>query len=255
MRRITATHLGQSGFRLSLGETAIYMDPYLSDSVEAKEGSAFRRLTSIPVAPSRIKDASAVLISHIHGDHCDLDTLLPISHSSPHCRFLGPREVTDRLVAAGLEPARTVTMNADPVEIGNRILVHPIPAAHKEIEQDAAGYLRFLGYVLSYEGKKLLHTGDSRVHELIVAKLKEMSPIDVAFLPVNECNFYRDKAGIVGNMSIRDAFMFAEEIGARRVVPMHYDMFAPNRAYREEIKIIYDRLQPSFILDFDPGEI
>ena len=253
--RIRVAHLGQSGFRLAVEETVIYIDPYLSDSVERAEGPSFRRLRPLPIAPSSITDASAVLVSHIHGDHCDHDTILPLARSSPQCRFLGPRAVIESLRAAGLEAAKTIVLNVDPVRLSGDVLVHPIPAAHKEIETDEAGFLRYLGFVLECGGKRLLHTGDSRVHESIVAKVRDIGPIDVAFLPVNECNFYRDQAGIVGNMSVRDAFRLAEDLHAEVVVPMHYDMFAANQTYAEEIQLIYDKTRPSFRLAFDPREI
>lgn len=255
MPKIYVKHLGQSGFRLELGRTVIYVDPYLSDSVERSSGSQFRRLKPAFLVPSTIADASAVLISHIHGDHCDLDTVVPVSAGSPQCQFLGPREVVQLLVTAGINSERTVVMNSDPFVINGDVAVYPIPAAHKDIEKDSEGCLRFLGYVISYGGKKLFHAGDSCVHDSIIAKLKEVGPIDVAFLPVNECNFYRDRVGIVGNMSVRDAFLMAEEVKVRRVVPMHYDMFALNQTYPEEIQIVYNNIKPSFLLDFEPKEI
>jgi L-ascorbate metabolism protein UlaG (beta-lactamase superfamily) len=64
-------------------------------------------------------------------------------------------------------------------------------------------------------------------------------PIDIALLPVNEDNFFRRRRGIVGNMTIREAFGLAAEVGIRRVVPVHWDMFAVNSASPEEIKAVY----------------
>jgi L-ascorbate metabolism protein UlaG (beta-lactamase superfamily) len=51
-------------------------------------------------------------------------------------------------------------------------------------------------------------------------------------------------------MSVREAFHFAEKIGAKRLVPMHYDMFAPNGVFPEEIQMLYDKIQPGFKLEF-----
>ena len=78
----------------------------------------------------------------------------------------------------------------------------------------------------------------------------EGKEIDYAFLPVNEKNFIASITNIIGNMSVREAFHFAEKIGAKRLVPMHYDMFANNRVYPEEIELLYDKIQPSFKLEF-----
>jgi L-ascorbate 6-phosphate lactonase len=45
---------------------------------------------------------------------------------------------------------------------------------------------------------------------------------------VNGRDFYREKLGLVGNMDAREAVQFAVEIGARVLVPMHWDLFTAN---------------------------
>ena len=160
-----------------------------------------------------------------------------------------------RQAREGIAPGRLITANRDAIDLCAGVVVHPLPAAHKQIEQDFDGFLRFLGYVICHGGKRYLHTGDTCAHACLIERARELGPIDVAFLPVNECNYFRDRAGIIGNMSIREAFGFAEEIGAGTVVPMHYDMFAPNQAYREEIQIVYDKIRPPFHLRFDPVDL
>jgi L-ascorbate metabolism protein UlaG (beta-lactamase superfamily) len=40
-------HLGQSGFKILLNELTIYIDPYLSNSVERIEGINLKRQTPI----------------------------------------------------------------------------------------------------------------------------------------------------------------------------------------------------------------
>ena len=104
-------------------------------------------------------------------------------------------------------------------------------------------------------GKKIYHSGDCSVHSEIVDILRELSPIDIAFLPVNECNYYRDRQGIIGNMSIRDAFNLVSELGVKKMVPIHYDMFEPNCVYIEEIKIVYEKTLSKFELIIQPEEI
>ena len=57
--------------------------------------------------------------------------------------------------------------------------------------------------------------GDTSVYEELLSCLKSVAPIDVAFLPVNEGTF-RDRRGIVGNMSVREAFELADESVLKR---------------------------------------
>lgn len=242
-------HLGQSGFRLSLGNATIYLDPYLSDYVESLEGAGMRRLRPAPAAPESIFDADAVLVSHAHADHCDPLTLGPIAERNPRCVFVAPYEAADILDQHGIVPrARLVVAGEDWIELAGGVRVLPVPAAHRDIDRNAQGLPRCVGYVVRADGKLLYHSGDTSVHPEIVARLRALGGIDVAMLPVNECNYYRDRMGIVGNMSVRDAFGLAGEIGARTVVPMHFDMFAPNCVFREEIEAVYRHQRPAFVL-------
>ena len=82
-----------------------------------------------------------------------------------------------------------------------------------------------------------------------------MGSIDVAFIPVNERNFYREKRGIIGNMSVREAFQMAADIGVKTLVPTHWDMFAPNSVYKEELDLLYKLMRPPFEMRIDPQEL
>ena len=254
-RAVSVTWLGQSGFRLDFGGFIVLTDPYLTDSVARVEGPDFGRLRPPPVQPDSIRDASLVLISHVHRDHCDPDTLLPISAAAPMCLFMGPVQVVRTLRGCGLDAQRLIASSAQPRSFGPGVSVAAVPAAHRHIELESDGSWRYVGYVIEHDGRRYYFAGDTCVHDTVVGMLASMGRIDVAFLPVNECNFYRDRRGIVGNMSVRDAFQMAMELDVATVVPMHYDMFAPNCVYREEIELIYSRMRPGFELVIDPERL
>ena len=164
---------------------------------------------------------------------------------------MGPGQVLRTLTRHGLDSRRLVQAVERSQVFGPDVVITAVPAAHKCIEREADGSLRFVGYVIEHAGRRYYHAGDTCVHDLVLQTLTDIGRIDVAFLPVNECNFFRDRRGIVGNMSVRDAFRMADELGVSVMVPMHYDMFAPNCVYREEIEIIYARMRPGFRLVLD----
>lgn len=250
------THLGQSGFRLQLGTATIYIDPYLSNCVEDRHGPRFSRLRPPPYAPDEIVDADLVLVSHAHLDHCDPDTLGPIAVQCPRCRFLASYEAAAVLVSElSIRAERVHVADGSTITLGGTVTVRAVPAAHPALDADAEGRPRCVGFIIDYAGQRAYHAGDGSAHEDVIRTLKSHGPIDTAFLPVNECNYYRGRQGIIGNMSIRDAFGLAEEIGVRRLVPMHYDMFALNSAYEEEISIIYERLRPSFRIEMPRADM
>ena len=251
---IKVLSLGQVGFRLEFSEIVIYIDPYLSDSVREKEDPEIARLKPIPIDPTSITDADWVLITHEHRDHCDIDTLLPISKSSPQCRFIGPEPVCKLLELSGIDKTKLIIARKPgfPFTLNKGLIIHVLPSAHPDIESLSDGGWRCVGYIIDYNGKKIYHAGDTSLVGEVIEQVNVVGDIYMAMLPVNERNFMREQRGIIGNMSVREAFYFAETMKANIVVPTHWDMFAQNQVYREEIEIIYEMMKPSFEIVFDP---
>lgn len=240
------TALGQAGCRLEADRTVLYIDPYLTDAVAEQYGEELRRRRPPSIQPDHVRDAAAVLITHGHLDHADPSTLLPISKASPQARFLCPAAVVATLVAAGISRDRiTIVSEDNPVRIES-VLIHTVPAAHTTIERDPDGNLTCVGYVVHAGGKTIYHAGDTIPDQQIADSLQRFHPVDCALLPVNERNFYRDRAGIVGNMTVREALQFAVDLGAARLIPIHWDLFTPNSVFREEIELLFRLLRPPF---------
>lgn len=252
---IDVVPLGQAGFRFVCSDRIIYIDPYLSDSVENLEGPRCRRLVPIWRSPDRVTDADWVLVTHIHQDHCDLETLLPLSEASPQCRFIGPGEVCTHLTYHGLTEDRVLIAPESWLELAPGLRLHSVPAAHPRIEADDTGHWKCVGYVLEFAGRRFYHSGDTSLDLQLFESLEALKPIDVAILPVNEHNFYREQLGIIGNMGLRDAFGFARDLGVSTLVPMHWDMFEPNTVYREEIELHYRLTQPPFQMQLNPDRL
>src|SRR3546814_768386 len=98
--------LGQSGCRLGFPGCTVYLDPYLSNSVQELDAADLARLAPIPLAPSEVTDADWVLITHDHIDHCDPHTLPALAAASPRARFLGPTSVLGLLARWGIAAER-----------------------------------------------------------------------------------------------------------------------------------------------------
>jgi len=254
-RTIPVTPLGQTGFRFEFPDVVVYIDPYLSNSVQEKESPDLERLMEVPIPPENIPDADWLLITHEHRDHCDLDTLLPISESSPQCQFICPKTAGDMLKRAGIAPQRVHLAPPEPTQIAANLSIQAVPSAHPEVETDPDGSWRWVGYLIRYRGQTIYHAGDTAANATVIAQLRDCGNIDVAFLPVNEQNYYRDRRGIIGNMSIREAFQFAEDINTKTVIPTHWDMFAVNQVFREEIELLYEKLQPPFKMTINPTAV
>ena len=244
--------LGQTGFKIIIDNHVIYIDPYLSNSLELKEGKHLKRQVPIKIEPNQINDAEWVLITHIHQDHCDLETLLAISLNSPKCIFLGPFEVINFLESSGINKNNLLVAKQDWVKLLPNFKVHPTPAAHPVHELDKTGNWRCIGFIFQYNDLKIYHAGDTFVTSKLIQFIKKFKPIHMAMLPVNEHNFFKEQIGIIGNMTVRDAFSFASLLEVAILVPTHWDMFKVNEVFKEEIEIVYKKLNPDFKLIFEP---
>ena len=253
--RIPVQMLGQSGCRLAFPGATVYLDPYLSNSVQVLDAPDLERQIPIPLPPEKVTDADIVLITHAHIDHCDPHTLPRLAQASPQAHFFGPAPVLKQLAEWGIDPVRLDVAAEDWIDLVPDLRARAVPAAHPEIERDAQGNLVCVGYLLDYAGQRIYLAGDTSARQEIIDTLVAFGPIDTAFLPVNEHNFFRGRRGIVGNMSVHEAFQFASEIGAKQVVAVHWDMFAINAVDPDEIRLIHQRMNPGFALLIRPSHL
>ena len=249
---IVVKALGQTGYYFELGDINILIDPYLSDYVQKKEGDELKRLIPVPVKPEEFNKVDWLLITHDHIDHCDPETIVPLINKFPDLKILGPHPVCRALEKFGVNKAQFFLASTEWYSLSDNLRVKAVPAAHPVIRKHEDGTYDCVGYLIEYSGKKIYHSGDTSVNEELINVLKKEDCIDVGFISVNERNYYRDKAGIIGNMSVREAFQFARDINVLSFIPMHWDMFEVNAVYKEEIELLYNKIQPGFDLEINP---
>ena len=130
---------------------------------------------------------------------------------------LTPLEVRKQLKQWEISGERILQTPPDEFDLGSGLSVQTIPAAHPRIRFDQDGQPQAVGYLFKHKGRSLYLAGDTSVCDELLKVLKDLGPIDTALLPVNEDNFFRRRRGIVGNMTIREAFGLAAEVGIRNV--------------------------------------
>jgi L-ascorbate metabolism protein UlaG (beta-lactamase superfamily) len=214
--------LGQASFAIRAARIVIYIDPYLA--------SSSHRLSPPPFAPESVTNADLVLLTHDHLDHVDPATLPGIAAASPRARFVAPRPIVDRVAALVGGKDRVIAADADERLIvdggGNTVDLMPVPAKHEEFDRVESGY-PYLGYSIRVDGVCVHHSGDTIPYEGQVERVATHG-VDVALLPINGRDFYRTRAGTIGNFDYREAGEFATQIRASVVIPIHYGMFRGN---------------------------
>lgn len=217
--------LGQSGFLLGHEGEFLLFDPYLSDSLTRKYAATDKphvRMTARVVDPARLDFVRVVTTSHNHTDHLDAETLRPLLTAAPAATLVGAAAnrgfIAERLGAA--VQGRLVTL----VD-GGRATVGPfsltaVPAAHEELRPE------FAGFVVEVGPFRIYHSGDTVLYPGIVDRLRPFA-VDLALLPING---RAPERRVAGNLDGPEAAQLAHDIGARWVVPCHYEMFAFNTA-------------------------
>jgi L-ascorbate metabolism protein UlaG (beta-lactamase superfamily) len=238
--------LGQSGFLLQWAGHRVAFDPYLSDSLTKKYAATDKphvRMTARALDPARLDFIEVVTSSHHHTDHMDAETLVPLLAASPAAKLVLPAAnlalAEERL---GVAPDRLVGLDDGKSANIAGIEFHAVPAAHDAIELDDAGRHKYLGYILRFGQWTLYHSGDTRLYDGMVDRLRPWK-IDVALLPINGASPERR---VAGNLDGREAAELAHAIGARLVIPCHYEMFTFNTATPDEFLATAQRLgQPA----------
>lgn len=228
--------LGQSGFLLQWNGSCILFDPYLSDSLTKKYAQTNKphaRMSERVIDPHLLDCIDVVTSSHNHTDHLDGETLKPLLEVNPHISFVIPEAnrdfVKDRV---GCDKHFPIGMRDGVRETVKAFTFHGLPSAHNEIERDAEGQCKFMGYVVQFGAFSVYHSGDTLWYNGLEDLLKPFA-IDVAFLPINGSDPQR---GVAGNLNTREAAHLGKSIGARFVVPHHYNMFAFNTADPENFR-------------------
>jgi L-ascorbate metabolism protein UlaG (beta-lactamase superfamily) len=222
--------LGQSGFLLQWNGRHLLFDPYLSDSLTKKYAGTDKphvRMTERVIAPERLTFIDVVTSTHNHTDHLDAETLTPLMQANPKMDLVIPEAnrafVVDRLKTMIEFP---IGLDAGRHTVVKGFEIHGIAAAHERIERDEQERCKFLGYVVQFGGWTVYHSGDTVRYPEMAATLKRF-PIDVALLPINGA---KPERRVAGNLDGREAANLGKDIGARMVIPCHFEMFEFNTA-------------------------
>jgi len=176
----------------------------------------------------------------------DAEMLLPLLEGNPQAHLVIPAANHDFVVERLGSPlaSRLIELDHGTSTTLGDLEIHAVASAHPTIERDVNGHCRFLGYVLLWQGLTLYHSGDTLWHDALVPSLKPFT-IDFALLPINGD---RPERRVAGNLDGHQAAQLAKAIGARIVIPCHFDLFEFNTATPDEFIAECQRIEQRYEL-------
>lgn len=216
------TYLGHSAVLVESGHHSLVIDPFLSGNANA-------------AADASELSVDHVLLTHAHGDHVgDTEAIAKRNGAT----VVAMVEVCNRLKAAGLKVHGMNMGGAYEFPFGK---VQFTPAWHSSSFPDGTYGGMPAGIVLEIEGKRVYHAGDTALFSDM--KLIGALDLDVAFLPIGG-NF---------TMGPTEAAEAARLLGARRVVPIHYNTFDVIRQDPQAFKSAVEATGGSECIILEPG--
>ncbi len=204
-------YLGHSAFELSEGSVSVLIDPFL---------------TGNPKAAVAAEDLSpqAILVTHGHVDHVG-DTVSIATRAGSD--VLAIVEIANELKEDGVERVHDPNLGGTiSFEWGS---VKLVPAWHTSTTPKGTVNTP-AGLIVRFAGKTVYHLGDTALFSDLRLIGETEGPIDVALMCI----------GGHYTMDRHDAVAAARLIGARQVIPCHYNTFPPietnAQAFRSDVE-------------------
>jgi L-ascorbate metabolism protein UlaG (beta-lactamase superfamily) len=217
---------GQSCFELSDGEATVLTDPFLKPN------------NPVAVATADEVEPTHIALSHGHADHI-ADAVAVAKRTGAHC--IAIVELASWLGEQGVESVSDPNLGGT-VEFG-RGWIKLVPAWHTNTTPDGTAIGPPAGMLINIGGTTVYHAGDTCLFG-DMKLIAERNPVDVLLLPI----------GGHYTMDRHDAVVAVDLVGARTVIPMHYDTFPPIETDAGAFKADVESQTSSRVVLLKPGE-
>jgi L-ascorbate metabolism protein UlaG (beta-lactamase superfamily) len=196
---VRITWLGHAAFLIE-GSKKVLVDPFLTGNPNA------------PLKAEDVKDIDLIIVTHGHGDHLGDAAEIAKRNDVP---VICIHELSRILSKKGVE---AIGMNIGGTLSSEGVAVTMVPAFHSADVEDEKGEIISAGdpagIILSMDGIKVYHTGDTDVF-LDMQLIGELHQPDIMLVPI----------GDVYTMGIRGAVKAVELVKPKVAIPMHYNTF------------------------------
>jgi L-ascorbate metabolism protein UlaG (beta-lactamase superfamily) len=216
--------LGHAAFSLSDGDTTVLIDPFLSGNPKAA------------VSADEV-EATTILLTHGHADHLGDTVAIAKRTGAPVVAIV---ELAGELEEEGLQVHNPNLGGTVKFDWG---WVKLVPAWHTSTTPKGTVNTP-AGLIVNFGGKTVYHLGDTALFSDLALAAKRGNAIDVALMCIGG-HFTMDRW---------DAVEAANLVGARQVIPCHYDTFPPIETDAEAFKADVESATSSEVVILAPGD-
>lgn len=238
-----------------------YIDPHHQMARMCGGRNLQPNLRACPVVydPFAVKKVDAVLATHAHSDHMDINFAAAVlKNCGSEVKFIGPKRCADIWTSWGVPADRIVVMAP-----GRRVTVGDVDILALEsfdrtalITAEADVVLKdkqppdmnelAVNYLLQTPGGNVYHSGDSHYSNMY-AKHGNEHKIDIALGSYGE-----NPRGITDKMTSSDILRMAEALRTRVIIPFHHDVWTNFQADPNEILLLYNYRKHMMNYEFKP---
>jgi L-ascorbate 6-phosphate lactonase len=221
-----------------------------------------RRNVPFVLDPFGIRNIDAVLATHKHGDHIDVNVAAAVlQNADPSVPFIGPQACVDIWKGWGVPEDRLqVIRPGDSIRIKDVEIVAlesfdrtaliteddtSVDLAGKHIRDEDMDEMA-VNYLFKTSGGNIYHSGDSHYSNYYVKHGNDWN-IDVAL-----GSFGENPRGITDKMTGCDILRMAEALNTEVVIPVHHDIWTNFQADTREITMLWELKKDRLNYRFKP---
>jgi len=214
------TWYGHSSALVEIEGRRVLLDPVWSDRCSPSRLQGPKRLHEPPVALRDLPPLDAVLISHDHYDHLDMETIQNLVDLQA-VPFLVPLGVGAHLERWGVPATRIVEMDWDDTHKVHGLEFVATAARHfsgRGLERDGT---LWTSWVIKGPNRKVFYSGDTGYFDNFAAVGAEHGPFDVSLVQIGAYN----ESWPDIHMTPEDGVATSVDVQAGLMIPVHWATF------------------------------